>query len=205
MLSPAECKTIIEQSSLMIWRAGLDKGCDYFNPCWYAFTGRTVEQEYGDGWAAGVHPDDIVHCLSVYVEAFDARRSFEMYYRLRRCDGLFRWIFDRGAPICDEQDQFSGYFGTCIDVTDQVQADPEMESRCRRASLGSDELIPVCAWCKRVRGDEEHWHEMHRYFEGKRRDITHTICPECQAVLLRGVLSTFPPREPVAENGSGRD
>jgi PAS domain S-box-containing protein len=186
---------MVDQSSLMIWRAGLDKGCDYFNGQWYAFTGRSPAQEYGDGWAEGVHRDDFLHCLSVYVECFDARRSFEMYYRLRRHDGAFRWIFDRGAPIADEKGEFAGYFGTCVDVTEQVAAEPALEARCLRSSLGSDEYIPVCAWCKRVRGDEGRWNQIHRFIEGKRKDLSHTICPECQSVLISGAVSNFPPRQ----------
>ena len=71
----------------MIWRSGVDKRCDFFNPWWLAFTGRTLAQELGDGWAEGLHPDDLDACLASYVAAFDARVPFRLEYRLRRFDG----------------------------------------------------------------------------------------------------------------------
>jgi len=187
----------------MIWRAGLDKGCDYFNPQWYAFTGRSPEQEYGDGWAQGVHRDDLVHCLAIYVESFDARRSFEMYYRIRNREGIYRWIFDRGAPMQDGHGTFSGFFGTCVDVTDQVQPDSELERRCMRTSLEEGQLIHSCAWCGRVLGEDGQWHEMKRFLQGRRRDITHTICSSCQSVVLEGAVANFPPRSVSEKESTG--
>jgi PAS domain S-box-containing protein len=106
----------------MIWRSGLDAKCDYFNKTWLAFTGRTIEQEMGDGWAEGVHPGDLERCVSHYRDRFDRREPFEMEYRLRRYDGAYRWIFDRGAPFFDDAGTFAGFIGSCVDVDDRRQA-----------------------------------------------------------------------------------
>src|SRR6185312_7669347 len=76
-LTSAEYGLLIENSPVMIWRAGLDASCDYFNDTWLSFTGRTLEQELGNGWAEGVHPEDLDRCVSYYLESFRQQRPFE--------------------------------------------------------------------------------------------------------------------------------
>jgi diguanylate cyclase (GGDEF)-like protein/PAS domain S-box-containing protein len=120
-LSLSEYRTIVETAPNLIWRSGLDAKCYYFNKTWLDFTGRTFEQEYGDGWAEGVHPDDLERCVQIYLENFGRKTPFEMEYRLCRHDGVWRWINDRGVPAVDESGVFSGFVGSCLDVTDKVE------------------------------------------------------------------------------------
>lgn len=117
-----EYRLLVQNSPVMIWRAGLDAKCDYFNETWLDFTGRSLEQEMGDGWAEGVHPDDLERCVSFYLDHFRRREPFEMEYRLRRHDGEFRWIFDRGVPFTDDAGAFAGFIGSCIDVDERRRA-----------------------------------------------------------------------------------
>jgi PAS domain S-box-containing protein len=115
-------RLLVEAAPMLVWRSGLDAKCDYFNATWLAFTGRTIEQELGDGWAEGVHPEDLPRCLEVYLGSFAARRPFEMEYRLRRHDGVHRWISDRGVPF-HVGGEFRGFVGSCIDVHERREAD----------------------------------------------------------------------------------
>ena len=108
---------------VMLWMSDQEKLCDFFNQGWLEFTGRTMQQELGNGWAEGVYPDDFQHCLETYYSAFDARRPFEMEYRLRRHDGEYRWIMDRGTPRFDSGGEFMGYVGSAVDITDQKQVE----------------------------------------------------------------------------------
>ena len=117
-----EFRLIVQHSPVMIWRAGLDAKCDYFNETWLDFTGRSLEQEMGDGWAEGVHPDDLQRCVAHYLDHFHRREPFEMEYRLRRHDGEFRWIFDRGVPFTDDSGAFAGFIGSCVDVDERRRA-----------------------------------------------------------------------------------
>lgn len=123
----------------MIWRAGPDMGCDYFNRPWLEFTGRAMEQELGFGWAEGVHPDDRDRCLATFTEAFRARRPFVMDYRLRRFDGVWRDVVDQGAPYVRDG-VFAGYFGSCVDVTEALQARVERDAALRTAERHAREL-----------------------------------------------------------------
>ncbi|HSF05921.1 MAG TPA: PAS domain S-box protein [Methylomirabilota bacterium] len=102
----------------MLWLSGVDSRCTYFNTRWLEFTGRKLEEELGDGWTEGIHPDDVRQCLDEYRRAFRAREPFTLEYRLRRADGDYRWILDHGVPRVDASGEFLGYMGSGIDVTD---------------------------------------------------------------------------------------
>ena len=125
--TPTEYRLLVEHSPVMLWRAGLDAKCDYFNETWLAFTGRTLEQEMGDGWAEGVHPEDFDRCVKHYLDHFHRREAFEMEYRLRRKDGEYRWIFDRGVPFTDDSGEFAGFIGSCVDVDERRRAQDEQK------------------------------------------------------------------------------
>lgn len=130
-------KLIVESSPNMIWRAGKDKLCNYFNETWLQFTGRTMEQELGNGWLSNVHPDDIEVCANIYYSAFDLQQHFEMDYRLRRYDGEYRWINDRGVPYYSNSN-FEGYIGSCMDVTEKF------EGQKLKEQAQQDGLCKIC-------------------------------------------------------------
>jgi PAS domain S-box-containing protein len=123
--SEARFRTMADSAPVLIWMSGDDKLCNFFNRGWLAFTGRALEQERGNGWLEGVHADDIDRCLSTYVQAFDQRHEFEMEYRLRRHDGEYRWVFDKGVPRFAQDGTFLGYIGCADDVTDRRRAEEE--------------------------------------------------------------------------------
>jgi PAS domain S-box-containing protein len=116
-------RTMADGAPVLIWMAGPDKLCTWFNRPWLAFTGRTMAQEMGNGWADGVHPEDLERCLDVYVRHFDRREPFTMEYRLRRHDGAPRWLLDSGTPLLDGAGTLTGYVGSCIDITERKEAE----------------------------------------------------------------------------------
>ena len=115
-------RLLVENAPVMLWRAGVDGRCDYFNAAWLRFTGRTLAQEVGDGWAAGVHADDLPHVLAVYGQHVARRTPFELEYRLRRHDGTHRWVLDCGIPYEDASGTFTGFVGCCVDVEERRNA-----------------------------------------------------------------------------------
>jgi PAS domain S-box-containing protein len=120
--SEARFDLMADHAPVMLWKANTTGDCDFFNRRWLEFTGRTLEQELGVGWASGVHPEDFQDCMDTFLAAFVERRSFRMEYRLRRVDGAFRVILDQGVPRFEADGSFAGYVGSCIDVTEMREA-----------------------------------------------------------------------------------
>jgi PAS domain S-box-containing protein len=129
-------RLVANTAPVLIWMAGPDKLCTYFNQPWLEFTGRRLEEELGNGWAKGVHPDDLGECLATYTQAFDRRQPFRMEYRLRGYDGVFRWLLDIGVPRINADGSFAGYIGTCVDLTDRKRAEEALrQSEELKASI----------------------------------------------------------------------
>jgi PAS domain S-box-containing protein len=119
-------RNLADSGVALIWTAGTDKLCNYFNGPWLRFTGRTLEQELGNGWAEGVHPEDYDRCVQTYIWAFDRHEPFEMEYRLRHASGEYRWIRDMGTPNYDSRGEFIGYIGHCFDITERKMIETEL-------------------------------------------------------------------------------
>jgi PAS domain S-box-containing protein len=148
-------RNLADAAPVLIWVSGLDKLCTFFNKPWLDFTGRKMEEELGNGWAAGVHPDDLERCLATYSAAFDARRNFQMEYRLRRADGEYRWVLDNGAPSYREA-EFTGFIGSCVDVTEQKQ----IEERLRANEIllkDAQRLAKVGSWMRDLATGTSTW------------------------------------------------
>jgi PAS domain S-box-containing protein len=134
--SEARFRNMADTAPAMIWVSGLDKGCSFFNKGWLMFTGRTLDQELGNGWSEGVHPEDLNRCMAVYSSSFDVRRDFSMEYRLRRADGQYRWVFDNGVPRFELNGDFVGYVGACTDITDLKHAQEKNLAGQKLESVG---------------------------------------------------------------------
>ena len=132
-------RLLADSSPSLIWMSGTDKLCTFFNRGWLTFTGRTMEQQLGDDWLSGVHPDDRDHCSRLYSASFDARVDFELECRLRRFDGEYRWLVDIGVPRFEADGTFLGYVGSCIDITDRKTSEESLHALTGRLITAQEE------------------------------------------------------------------
>jgi len=136
---------LANSAPVMMWRSGADKACTYFNKNWLEYTGRALDQEVGTGWAEGLHPNDVDRIVRQYNEAFDARQEFVLEYRLKKADGTYGWVLDRGVPTYEADAKFSGYIGSCIDITSHKRSLEALhESEGRFQTLA--DVVPVVIW-----------------------------------------------------------
>ena len=133
---------LADGAPVMIWMSGHDMGCFYFNRAWLDFRGRTLEQEYGNGWAEGVHPEDLQRCVNHYISCFERRVAFAMSYRLQHHSGAFRWILDRGAPHYLPDGTFLGFYGGCAEIENDTPI-------TRHAELGAS-LAEMKTFARRI-------------------------------------------------------
>ena len=121
--------TLFENFPALIWRAGTDTKCNYFNQAWLEFTGRSLEKELGDGWLVGIHPGDYLQYHKVFIDAFKDRLPFEIEYRLRSANGQYHWILDIAKPYYDLSGEFSGYIGSCYDITERKTSEETIKKQ----------------------------------------------------------------------------
>jgi PAS domain S-box-containing protein len=111
-------RELLDASPVMVWMSGTDALCTFFNRAWLEFRGRSLEEELGNGWTAGLHPDDRDLCLETYLKAFSARTPFRMQYRVQRAAGEYAWVENMGTPLIEDT-VFVGFMGTFMDVTER--------------------------------------------------------------------------------------
>lgn len=128
-------KNIADNVPVLIWLSDTEKLCYYFNKGWLEFTGRTIEQETGNGWAEGIYPEDVENCLTAYNTSADARQEFYMEYRLKRHDGVYRWISHKGVPRYTARGTFIGYAGGCMDIQEQKNFAQELEKKVAERTI----------------------------------------------------------------------
>jgi PAS domain S-box-containing protein len=116
-------RNMADTAPVMIWMSDRDEQFVYVNRQWLDFSGRSFEEELGEGWANGLHPDDYEACLKTYGAAFRLRKPFTAECRYRRADRQFRWIYCSGKPRISPNRDFLGYIGTCIDITELKAAE----------------------------------------------------------------------------------
>ena len=156
--SESRFRDTLNQAPALIWVADTENKGIWYNRRWLEYTGRTLEQELGLGWAEGVHPDDRDSCMPSCQLAFEERRPFDIEFRLRRADGSYGWLADSGIPRFSAEGVFEGYIGYCWDISARKQAEQAAEThkdRLRRGQLFAN----IGTWDWHIQTGELYWSE----------------------------------------------
>ena len=96
-----------------------------FNAQWYYYTGTSNKQNVGRAWVKWVHLDDLSAARADWKGARSGKEAWQVEYRLRRQDGVYRWFLVRAVPLLDPSGAVQRCFGTTIDTDDARQAEKE--------------------------------------------------------------------------------
>jgi len=141
-------RTLANSGQTLIWTSGTDTHYNYFNNVWLDFRGQTFEQECGNGYMTGVHPEDMHHRMEIYLEAFHRREKFSAEYRLLHNDGEYRWIQDNGSPRYSSTGDFLGYIGQCQDINERKQAELVLQAKneeLQKVNAEKDKFFAILA------------------------------------------------------------
>ena len=119
-------RTMADTAPVLIWTTDADKLCTYVSQTWLDLTGRIFEEELGNGWADDIHPSDRDARLEAYAHCFDQRSPFTLEYRVRRHDGEYRWLLDKGTPRFASDGTFLGYIGSATDITERKRVEERL-------------------------------------------------------------------------------
>jgi two-component system cell cycle sensor histidine kinase/response regulator CckA len=118
---------LAEAMPLILWTSPPDGALDYYNRAWFDYTGLTLEQTQGWGWGAVIHPDDLQRCIDRWQHSFTTGEEYEIEYRFKRADGIYRWFLGRALPRRDAARKIVQWVGTATDIDDQKRAEEKLE------------------------------------------------------------------------------
>ena len=135
-LSERRFRLLADSAPAMICSDNAAQQREFCNAGWLQFTGRTLEQESGEGWKEGIHPEDRARREEVFARAYEAREAYSIEFRLRRQDGTYAWVLGRAAPRFGVSAEFQGYLACYIDVDDQRRTQERLRQSAKLESLG---------------------------------------------------------------------
>lgn len=134
-------RTLAESLPQLVWTCSPDGSCDYLSGQWVAYTGIPEERQLGLEWLSEViHPDDRRRTLEAWMDAVEDNNPYDIEYRIRRFDGVYRWFKTRGTPVRDNRGRILRWFGTCTDIEDQRRTTEALRRRNEELRRANEDL-----------------------------------------------------------------
>jgi PAS domain S-box-containing protein len=130
--SEGRFRTLSDVVPQIIWTNEASGKANYFNSRWFEYSGLTLEESFGPGWQAMIHPGDAPASKESWQRALERGEVFDTEYRLRRFDGVYRWFIGRNVPLRDSENNVSGWFGTATDINDLKEAEANLRENGER-------------------------------------------------------------------------
>jgi PAS domain S-box-containing protein len=136
--SETRFRNMADHAPVMTWVTDPSGYCTYLNARWYEFTGQTPGTGEAYGWLDAVHPEDRATAEDAFVSANAERRNYRVDFRLRRADGVYRWVIDAAAARFTEGGEYLGYVGSVIDIDERREVENRLRESEERLRLATD-------------------------------------------------------------------
>ena len=191
----------------MVWSTLPDGAHDYYNAQWYAFTGAPVGSTDGEGWSGMFHPDDQERAWKRWRHSLQTGEPYEIEYRLRRHDGVYRWTLGRALPVRDESGAIARWVGTCTDIDDQKRIAEHNEILSRELShriknifavlngligLSARQFPGVTDFARQLQSRIAALGRAHNFVRPHGEESAPTVGPSTLRALLIDLLSPYP-------------
>lgn len=133
--SEASFRTLVESLPQLVWTTRANGSCDYLSQQWVNYTGRPAEVQLGGGWADQLHPADRERVEAEWNKAVQSGGNFDLEFRIRRADGVYRWFRTRAVPLRDGEGRIIKWFGTNTDFDDYKRTEARYQQQLERLSL----------------------------------------------------------------------
>jgi PAS domain S-box-containing protein len=128
-------RTLAESLPHLVWTCAPDGQCDYLSRQWVEYTGIPEAEQLGYGWANQLHPEDRDRAQSEWQKATVQGAPFDIEFRIRRADGVFRWFKTRAIPLRNPAGHIVKWFGSNTDFDDAKRSEGRLRLQLARLNL----------------------------------------------------------------------
>ncbi len=186
--SDAQLRLLADAMPQIVWMMQADGKYTYFNQQWLAYSGLSMEESLGCGWSGLIHPDDSLRAADLWAQALEGGETCEVEYRLRRADGVYRWMLGRATAQCDAAGRTTHWLGTLTDIDDLKQAAVSLEKDLSMNRIAG-RVARLGGWTIELPDRALTWSD--------ENCLIHDVPPGYQPTLEEGISYFLPEHRPI--------